>query len=187
MPSVLVSSSTSISSRADAPSSRADRTCWRIPGSYRCVAAASTATRTNSRTFGSRARRRAGTAAQFRYARRKLASSSRIRSQASSHAPCTWMNSSLMSSWACVSAMWPTPPGLARAGPLLLPQPLAGQGCSLGHGGELRPDDLGMADPRPDAAVGPRLHVLPAYHAGEIHQPCRHQLGMLDEVCRVAD
>ena len=66
------------------------------------------------------------------------------------------------------------PPALIRPGRLLLPQPLAGQGCSLGHGGELRPDDLGMADARPDAAVGPRLHVLPAHDAGEIQQPHRN-------------
>src|SRR5271165_7497097 len=69
----------------------------------------------------------------------------------------------------------------------LLPQALAGQGRALGHGGELRPDDLGMADARPDAAVGPGLHVLPAHDAGEVHQPVGHQLGMLDEVRRVAD
>ena len=53
MPSVLVSSSTSMSSSAVAPSASAFRMCSRQPGAYMCVAAASMASRISCLTFGS--------------------------------------------------------------------------------------------------------------------------------------
>ena len=66
MPRVLVSSSTSMSSSRVAPCPIALRTCWRIPGSNRCVAAASIASSTSSLTLGSSGPLRHGTDEKLR-------------------------------------------------------------------------------------------------------------------------
>src|SRR5215469_5771576 len=54
--------------------------------------------------------------------------------------------------------------------PSLSPELVAGQRAALGHGVQLGPDDLLVADPGADAAVGAGLDVLPAHHAGVVDQ-----------------
>src|SRR5215469_5633034 len=71
--------------------------------------------------------------------------------------------------------------------PSLSPELVAGQRAALGHGAQLGPDDLLVADAGADATVGAGLDVLFANDAGVIDQPLGDQAGCLDQVGGVRD
>src|SRR5215469_4016279 len=71
--------------------------------------------------------------------------------------------------------------------PSLSPELVAGQRATLSHRAQLGPDDLLVADPGADAAVGAGLDVLFANHAGVVDQPLGNQAGCLDQVGGVRD
>src|SRR3954447_4920031 len=87
------------------------------------------------------------------------------------------------------SSTWPPLISRSYVGPAisLTPQLLAGQLAAQRHRPQLGPHDFLVADPRPDAAVGAGLDVLPADHAGVVDQPLGDQAGRLDEVGGVRD
>src|SRR5215813_2894901 len=71
--------------------------------------------------------------------------------------------------------------------PSLSPEVLTGQLTALGHGAQFGPDDLLVADPRTDAAVGACLNVFLADDAGVVNQSLGDQPGCFNQVGRMAD
>src|SRR4029077_19398336 len=59
--------------------------------------------------------------------------------------------------------------------------------CAFGHRLELGPADRRVADPGAEPAIGPGGHVLAANEVGVANQSFSHQIGMLDEICAMAD
>src|SRR5262245_12263475 len=68
-----------------------------------------------------------------------------------------------------------------------LPQLSRRQACSLHERLELGPRDAWVSDPRAQAAVRARDHVLGAHQPGVLDQALGDQLGMLDKVAGVAN
>src|SRR6266576_636689 len=71
--------------------------------------------------------------------------------------------------------------------PLSLPQFFARDARAFGHGFELGPGDLWIADARTEAAVGARHDIFATDDLGVAHEAVGDRLRMLDNVRRMAD